>query len=342
MIGSSPPPRQKGERQSIKLRSLGPMKKKASTQLLVTVIAFVAIAAATDQAESERKWLGMSGTVIKTLEALQAHNATLPPPPAEPRDTGLRLRVLTFNIHNFRGYPEDLGTARWKSDPQEKLDIQLRTLGMLDAHLASLQECDYDKPLQLRLIDRLGYLASFFPASHHKHCAGATLSRYPLPDNLNLTFLEMEGQVVIKRFLGRSLVRLPGGQEILIYGGHYDPVPDAEMDLIEEVCRIDRALKRPMIWMGDWNIQRSHVLYKRFHRMGLVDAFVHLDLPHTTTSLKGDRTRGGIDYIFFTPDIAGRLESIEIVARGPAALDPNDPQSIAASDHLPVLAVFRF
>ena len=107
------------------------------------------------------------------------------------------------------------------------------------------------------------------------------------------------------------------------------------MDLIEEVCRLDRALKRPMIWMGDWNIQRSHVLYKRFRKMGLVDAFVHLDLPHTTTSLKGDRTRGGIDYIFCTPDIADRLESVEIVARGSAALDPNDPQSIAASDHLP-------
>ena len=114
------------------------------------------------------------------------------------------------------------------------------------------------------------------------------------------------------------------------------------MDLIEEVCRLDLALKRPMIWMGDWNIQRTHVLYKRFHKMGLVDAFVHLDLPHTTTSLKGDRTRGGIDYIFCTPDIADRLESIEIVARGSAALDPNDPKSIAASDHLPVLAVFRF
>ena len=318
------------------------MNNKALAPLLVLLIALSAIAAGTDQAESQRRWHSMSGPVVKTLEALQAHNATLPPPPAEPRDTGLRLRVLTFNIHNFRGYPEDLGTARWKSHPQDKLDIQLRTLGMLDAHLASLQECDYDKPLQLRMIDRLGYLASFFPASHHKHCAGATLSRYPLLDNLNLTFLEMGGQVVIKRFLGRSLVRLPGGQEILIYGGHYDPVPDAEMDLIEEVCRIDRALKRPMIWMGDWNIQRTHVLYKRFHRMGLVDAFAHLDLPHTTTSLKGDRTRGGIDYIFCTPDIADRLESIEVVARGAAALDPNDPQSIAASDHLPVLAVFRF
>ncbi len=318
------------------------MNRKSLTRLLVLLIALSAIAAAIDQEESERKWLSMSGTVIKTLEALQAHNATMPPPPAEARDTGLRLRVLTFNIHNFRGYPEDLGTARWKSDPQEKLDIQLRTLGMLDAHLASLQECDYDKPLQLQLIERLGYLASFFPASHHKHCAGATLSRYPLLDNLNLTFLEMEGQVVVKRFLGRSLVRLPGGQEILIYGGHYDPVPDAEMDLIEEVCRLDRALKRPMIWMGDWNIQRTHVLYKRFHKMGLVDGFVHLGLPHTTTSLKGDRTRGGIDYIFCTPDIADRLESIEIVARGAAALDPNDPKSIAASDHLPVLAVFRF
>ena len=136
------------------------------------------IAAGTDQAESEQRWLSMSGPAVKTLEALQAHNAGLPPP-TEARDTGLRLRVLSFNIHNFRGYPEDLGTARWKSHPEDKLDIQLRTLGMLDAHLASLQECAYDKPLQLRLIDRLGYRASFFPASHHTHCAGATLESIP-------------------------------------------------------------------------------------------------------------------------------------------------------------------
>ena len=91
-----------------------------------------------------------------------------------------------------------------------------------------------------------------------------------------------------------------------------------------------------MIWMGDWNIQRTHAPIQAVsRRMGLVDGFVHLGLPHTTTSLKGDRSRGGIDYIFCTPDIADRLESIEVVARGAAALDPNDPESIAASDHLP-------
>lgn len=317
------------------------MKNKVSASLLVALIALSVVARGTGQTESDQQWHRMSGTVIKTLEALQIHNASLPPP-SEASDIGLRLRVMTYNIHNFRGYPEDHGTVRWKSHPQDKLDIQLRTLGMLDAHLASLQECAYDKPLQLQLISQLGYRASFFPASHYKHCSGATLSRYPLLDNLNLTFLEIQGQLIMKRFLSRSLVRLPGGQEILIYGGHYDPVPDAEMDLIEEIYRIDQTLQRPMIWMGDWNIQRTHILYKRFRKMGLVDGFVHLGLPHTTTSLKGDRNRGGIDYIFCTPDIADRLESIEVMARGAATLDPNDPDSIAASDHLPVLAVFRF
>lgn len=250
--------------------------------------------------------------------------------------------MLTYNIHNFRGYPEELGAERWKRNPREKLDLHLRALGMLDAHVASLQECFHDKKLQLQLVDQLGYRASFFPASYHQHCAGATLSRYPLLDSVNLTFFELHHKVKMKRFLGRSLIHLPGGQEILIYGGHYDPAPEDELALVEQVYRIDRALKRPMIWMGDWNIKRTHRLYARFKKMGLVDTFVHLGLPHTTTSLKGDRRRGGIDYILCTPDIADRLESIEIVARGAATLDPNNPGSVAASDHLPVLAVFRF
>ena len=317
------------------------MNNKASAALLVLLIALSAIAAGTDQAESERQWHRMSGPAVKTLEALQAHNAGLPPP-TEGRDTGLRLRVLTFNIHNFRGYPEDLGTARWKSHPEDKLDIQLRTLGMLDAHLASLQECAYDKPLQLRLVERLGYRASFFPASHHKHCAGATLSRYPLLDSLNLTFLEMGGQVVMKRFLGRSLVRLPGGQEILIYGGHYDPVPDAEMDLIEEVCRLDRALKRPMIWMGDWNIQRTHV-----YTNDSAGWDWWMPLPTWACLIPPPASRETAPGAASTTSSAPRTSP---TASSPsrwwlaeaAALDPNDPESIAASDHLPVLAVFRF
>lgn len=317
------------------------MNYRTLAGLSIFLLAMLAAAAGVDKGESEKRWRRLSGRTLKTLEALRAHNGKLPPP-TQARNVGLKLRVLTYNIHNFRGYPEDLGSKRWESHPGEKLDIQLRTLGMLDAHIASLQECSYDKKLQLRLVDRLGYRTSFFPASHHKHCAGATLSRYPLLDSVNLTFLELHGQVRMKRFLGRSLVRLPGGQEILIYGGHYDPAPQGELDLVEQVIRMDRALQRPMIWMGDWNIERTHRLYGRFKTMGLVDGFVHLDLPHTTTGLKGDRSRGGIDYIFCTPDIADRLESIEVVARGSATLDPNDPDSIAASDHLPVLAVFRF
>ena len=146
----------------------------------------------------------------------------------------------------------------------------------------------------------------------------------------------------MKRFLGRSMVRLPGGQEILLYGGHYDPSPEKELALCEQVYSIDRELGRPMIWMGDWNIEQTHRLYRRFENMGWVDAFVHLGLPHTTTSVAGDRLRGGIDYIFCTPDVAARLESIEVVSRGATTLDPNDPQSVAASDHLPVVAVSRF
>ena len=281
------------------------------------------------------------GHTIKTLEELKTHNSKLPPA-ARGVEVGLKLRVLTYNIHNFRGCPEELGGERWELEPREKLDLQLRALGMLDAHVASLQECFHDKGLQLRLVNQLGYRASFFPASYHEHCAGATLSRYPLLDSVNLTFLELNGEVKMKRFLGRSLVRLPGRHEILVYGGHYDPDPDQEMALVEQVLRTDQALGRPMIWLGDWNIERTHRLYGRFEKMGLVDAFAHLGMPHTTTGLKGDRRRGGIDYILCTPDIADRLESIEIVARGAATLDPTDPRSVAASDHLPVLAVFRF
>ena len=104
------------------------MNNKSSAALLVLLIALSAIAAGTDQAESEQRWLSMSGPAVKTLADLQAHNAGLPPP-TEARDTGLRLRVLTYNIHNFRGYPEDLGTARWKSHPEDKLDYPTQDPG---------------------------------------------------------------------------------------------------------------------------------------------------------------------------------------------------------------------
>jgi endonuclease/exonuclease/phosphatase family metal-dependent hydrolase len=289
----------------------------------------------------EKEWSRLCGKTIRSLEELEVHNQRLPPA-EDVVDVGLRLRVLTYNIHNFRGYPEELAEELWTREPEKRLTLPIRTLGMLDAHLISLQECAHEKKLQLELIERLGYSASFFRASHHRHCAGAFLTRFSLLDSVNLTFLELDGEVKMKRFLGRSLIQLPGGQQLLFYGGHYDPSPEEELRLCEEVMRLDRKLGRPMIWLGDWNITRTHSSYRWFQRMGLIDAFVHLGLPHTTTGLKGDRSRGGIDYIFCTPDIADRLQSIEIVNRGPATVDPNDSQSVAASDHLPVLAVFRF
>ncbi len=311
-------------------------------RLLGSLFLVVALVQGVEDEESEKRWHQLGSKAIRTLGELRVHNRELPPPP-KAVDTGLKIRVLTYNIHNFRGYPEQLGEERWKREPDEKLALPLKALGMLDPHVASLQECFHDKKLQLTLVERLGYRARFFPASFHEHCAGAFLSRYPILDSVNLTFLELNGEVPMKRFLGRALVRLPGGQEILLYGGHYDPSPDKELALCEQVYWIDKKLGRPMIWMGDWNIERTHRLYRRFRAMGWVDAFVHLDLPHTTTSLKGrNRLRGGIDYIFCTPDIAERLESIEIVNQGATTVDPNDPQSVAASDHLPVLAVFRF
>jgi endonuclease/exonuclease/phosphatase family metal-dependent hydrolase len=290
--------------------------------------------------DSVREWDRLCGQTIKTAEKLRIHNGRLPPP-AGAIEVGLKLRLLTYNIHNLRGYPDELAAKQWQVNPREKLDLQLRAFGMLDPHVASLQECFHDKKLQLELVEQLGYRGSFFPASYHWHCAGAILSRYPLLDSVNLTFFELNEKVKMKRYLGRSLIRLPGGQEILIYGGHYDPEPEDELALIEQIYQIDQALQRPMIWMGDWNMERSHPLYHRFKKMGLVDTSVHLGLPDKTTTLT-DLGRGGIDYIFCTRDIIDRLESIEIVNQGAATLDSNTSGSIAASDHLPVLAVFRF
>lgn len=289
----------------------------------------------------EHKWHRLCGETIRSLQQLKAHNDKLPPL-TEVTDIGLGLRVLTYNIHNFKGYPENLGDAMWENKPEGRRNLALNALGMLDAHVASLQECFNEKRIQLELVNRLGYNARFFPASYHRHCAGAFLTRFSLLDSVNLTFLERDGEVKIKRFLGRSLIQLPGGHQILVYNSHSDPSPEEELRLCEEICKLDRLLGRPMFWMGDWNISRSHSCYGWFHRMGLIDAFAHLGLPHTTTTLKGDKNRPGIDNIFCTPDIVERLQSIEIVCRGSVMVDSSEPQSIAASDHLPVLAVFLF
>lgn len=278
---------------------------------------------------------------IRTLDELRAHNEQLPPP-TEGVDLGLKLRVVTYNVHNFVGYPEERGLERWEQYPEGKLALQVQAFGMLDAHIACLQECYADQPLQRSLAERLGYHARFFPGSRYEHCAGALLSRYPVLDCINLTFLKLDGEVQMTRHLGRSLILLPGGQQILVYGSHLAPSAHDELRLCQQIYEIDQALGRPMIWMGDMNIEPTHELYPWFAKIGLVDGFTHLGVAHVSTALKGDRDRGGIDYIFCTPDIADRLQSIEIVNEGPTALDPNDPQDVAASDHLPVLAVFGF
>ncbi len=125
-------------------------------RLLTSLFFVVGLALGVQDQESEKRWQQLGSKTIRTLEELRAHNRELPLPP-KAIDTGLKIRVLTYNIHNFRGYPEQLGKERWKRDPDPKLALPLRALGMLDAHVASLQECFHDKELQRTLVESLGY-----------------------------------------------------------------------------------------------------------------------------------------------------------------------------------------
>jgi len=106
-----------------------------------------------------------------------------------------------------------------------------------------------------------------------------------------------------------------------------------------KVMAADIRADRSMLLQGDLNHQPDGPEYRRWIDAGLVDTFAAKGIGQPYT-IPADNVQARIDYIWAHGPIARRLTECRVLYEGAFRTNPDDPGSVALSDHVPVMATF--
>ena len=106
-----------------------------------------------------------------------------------------------------------------------------------------------------------------------------------------------------------------------------------------KVMAADIESGRSMLLQGDLNHQPEGPEYKRWRDAGLVDTFAARGIGQPYTIPSRD-PQARIDYVWAHGPIAERLSECRVLYEGAFRTNPDDPGSVALSDHVPVMATF--
>ena len=235
------------------------------------------------------------------------------------------IRVMSYNIHhsNPPGKPGAID-----------IDAITRVIKSEDPDLVALQEVDVNTKRsgafnQAKEIAEDLDMHFFFGKALDYQGGGygvAILSKYPMEDTTVHRLPATEGSNVEPRIVASARIELPDGTAIRFGSTHLHAGKDSlnRQSQVEEVVRIAAQQELPFILAGDFNaVPKSEVMQtvkKEFK-------FTCDDCPLTSSAQNPVRT---IDYIVFRdPSNKLRVEDHKVI---------NENE---ASDHLPVVAVFK-
>jgi endonuclease/exonuclease/phosphatase family metal-dependent hydrolase len=176
---------------------------------------------------------------------------------------------------------------------------------------------------------------------------GAVISRYPIVEfkNCPLVSFDKRPAELFTRHWGRAVVQMPE-EQLVVYSAHLFPGGGSSARREPEVSEMLKVMKsdlqsgRSMLFQGDLNHQPEGPEYQRWAEAGWVDTFAARGAgqPYTIPS---DKVQARIDYVWAHGPIANRLRECRVLYEGAFRTNPDDPGSIALSDHVPVMATFE-
>lgn len=244
------------------------------------------------------------------------------------------LRVMSYNILHGEGLDGRLDLGR-----------TAEVISLANADVVGLNEVDNNYSDRSRFLDEAKWLAdelgmyyvygwnlsSGDPQKPHLY-GNAILSRYPIKSwkNHHLYRHQEDEQ--------RGCVHADiviGGTEFTFAVTHLDhQSQQARLGQVKDILEILKPIERNIVLMGDFNCKSSEdthdgsaestrpiaMVMERFE-----DCFLIAGSGPGGTSASGSR----IDYIFVSPDLAGKIQSCSVL---------RTPLTAVASDHLPVIA----
>lgn len=258
-----------------------------------------------------------------------------------------KLRTITYNVLACTGYhgKKEPQPGPRPMIPREQMAARFALeLSLYQPDVVSFQESP-GEPMVAEIAERMGLKHhSFFPSG--QSWPGAIMTRYRIVESANCPLKSFADRPkdLFTRHWGRAVLETPAGA-LVMYSTHlYPGVANAnrrepEVTEMLKVMADDLRANRSLLLQGDLNHRPDGPEYQRWAEAGLVDTFARKGVgqPYTVTS---EKPHGRIDYIWAHGPLAERLQQCRVLYEGAFRTNPEDPGSVALSDHVPVLADF--
>lgn len=251
-----------------------------------------------------------------------------------------QFRTITYNLHECEGW----GLRKEQKERIAGLQPQLperiaMELALYDPDAITLVEAP-DETAVAKMAQRLG-----MDYRHGNDASpGAVLSRCkilewnPRPEGKNAPYAKAQ----LPKHCARTVLETPFGP-VILYSVHYTARNQerrmGELQTTLDIIADDVASGQPLVLQGDLNHSQQWPEYKHWVDAGLQDAF-RLKGTGIEQTLGTSKPTMRIDYIWVHGPLVERLRECRVLYEGAFRTNPEDPGSVALSDHLPVTAVF--
>jgi len=294
---------------------------------------------------NRREWLTAGGT-IAALGLARRGVAMVQAGKTEPKPG---LRTITYNVLACNGYPKtranEARVARARDQMAARFALEL---SLYAPDIVSFQEAPTEETVAA-IADRMGMRYAFFEPGISSFPGypigfpGAIITRYTIVESENCPLVQgSRPKDLFTRHWGRAVLETDT-EQLAFFSGHLHPqrAQFREREITEMLAVMENDIRsgRSMLFQGDLNHRPDRPEYKRWVDAGLVDTFVAKGVgqPFSSNSVK---PKSRIDYIWTHGRIASRLRECRVLFEGAFRTNPDDPQSFALSDHVPVMATF--
>lgn len=249
-----------------------------------------------------------------------------------------RLRTITYNVLACMGWAKEKGGPK---PPREQMPrLFAEALDAFEPDVITFQESPGEAVVE-EIAGHLGMNSTFFHSG--ESWPGALITRLEILESKNCPIGGgKRPDDLFTRHWGRAVLRAPFG-ELILHSAHLHPGDNAvrtrEVTEMIEAMKPDFESGKSLILQGDLNHTPQKSMYAQWTDAGLVDTFASVGVGQPNT-IRADNPGAQIDYVWAYGPIAKHARETRVLFEHPFRTDPDDPKSMALSDHLPVLAVF--
>jgi len=292
---------------------------------------------------SRRQFFGVFGTGLVYTWVPRVSAAAPASKPVRRRTRPQRvLTTIAYNVLQCTGWPPELAAKRLGDVGTQIPERLALELAIYHPDIISFSEAPTERVVR-RLAVRLGMSYAFFRSG--ENWPGAILTTLDILEHRNCPLVKgRRPKTLFTRHWGRATLRTQGPfGDLIVHSAHLHPSrsdirkPES-LEIIKAIAP-DIQAGRSVILQGDLNHSVRMSSYKRWVDAGLIDTQAAAGNAEQPT-IKADKPRTRIDYIFAAGPIATHLKDARPLFEGAFRTNPDDPGSFALSDHLPVMARF--